>query len=148
MLAAAGSTRMPVSRLPHRITSADGSLKVRRRGRSVARDRGRRSAVWELIEAHLDHNRIDGTVGFATAPAVTATCPMPIAGHRFASSPHPTSAPLSVNRTRRVFIHVRQWIPSLPPDSSPEPGSIKRKGRQQASLVRFLSAIETILPTA
>lgn len=95
MLAAAGSTRMPVSRLPHRITSAGGSLKVRRRGRSVALDRGRRSAVWELIEAHLDHNRIDGTVCFATAPAVAAACPTPIADHRFASSPHPSSTHLA-----------------------------------------------------
>ena len=94
MLAAAGSSRMPGSRLPHRITPAAGSLKVRRRGRSVTLYRARSSDVWELFEAHLDHNHITGTVGFATAPAVAAACPTPIADHRFASSPHPTSAPL------------------------------------------------------
>lgn len=58
--------------LPNRITSLEEYLKVRRPGRGVALDRGRRQAVWSLVEAYRAHNRIDGTVDFAEAAAIAA----------------------------------------------------------------------------
>ena len=78
--------------LPHRITSADVYLTVRRPGHGVALDRVRRSAVWELFEDYHAQSHIDGTVCFA---AVSAACPTHTAGGRFANSPHPTSTPLA-----------------------------------------------------
>ena len=78
--------------LPHRITSADVYLTVRRPGHGVALDRVRRSAEWELFEDDHAQNHIDGTVCFA---AVSAACPTHTAGGRFANSPHPTSTPLA-----------------------------------------------------
>ncbi|PSL08463.1 UvrD-like helicase family protein [Haloactinopolyspora alba] len=47
-------------------------LRVRRSGRGVALDRGKRSAVWALIAAYRAQSRIDGSLDFAEAAAVAA----------------------------------------------------------------------------
>ena len=58
--------------LPSRITSAADYLRVRRPGRGQPLDRGRRAAVWLLVEAYRAQNRVEGALDFAEAAAVAA----------------------------------------------------------------------------
>lgn len=58
--------------LPNRVTSEAEYRRVRRPGRGLALDRGKRDAVWALIAAYRAQNRIDGTLDFAEAAAVAA----------------------------------------------------------------------------
>lgn len=58
--------------LPNRVRTLDEYLRVRRTGRGVALDRGRRTAVWELIDAYRRRSTVDGTLDFLEAAAVAA----------------------------------------------------------------------------
>jgi superfamily I DNA/RNA helicase len=58
--------------LPHRIHELDDYLLVRRPGRGVALDRGRRAAVWAVIEQARKNHRIAGALSFAEVAAVSA----------------------------------------------------------------------------
>jgi len=58
--------------LPNRVKNEAEYRRVRRPGRGVALDRGRRDAVWALIAAYRAQSRIDGTLDFAEAAAVAA----------------------------------------------------------------------------
>jgi superfamily I DNA/RNA helicase len=58
--------------LPNRIRDAAEYVRVRRPGRGIALDRAKRAAVWALIAAYRALNRIDGTLDFPEAAAVTA----------------------------------------------------------------------------
>lgn len=58
--------------LPNRITSREAYLKIRRPGRGVALDRGKRAAVWDVIEAYRAQLRIAGSVDFAEAATIAA----------------------------------------------------------------------------
>jgi hypothetical protein len=58
--------------LPHRITGKDEYLKVRRPGRGVALDRGKRSAVWDVVAACRAQARVRGGVDFPEACAIAA----------------------------------------------------------------------------
>ncbi|WEK61717.1 MAG: AAA family ATPase [Candidatus Microbacterium colombiense] len=58
--------------LPHRIHELDDYLLVRRPGRGVALDRGRRAAVWTVIEQARKNHRIAGALSFAEVAAVSA----------------------------------------------------------------------------
>ena len=97
--------------LPHRITSADDYLTVRRPGHGVALDRVRRSAVWKLFEDDHAQNRIDGTVCRAS---VSAACSTRTAGGRFANSPHPTSTPLA-GAPHSTSLHPCTAVDSITP---------------------------------
>lgn len=58
--------------LPQRIRSAEEYLRVRRPGRGIALDRGKRLAVWSLVQAYRAQGRVDGTVDFAEAASIAA----------------------------------------------------------------------------
>jgi superfamily I DNA/RNA helicase len=58
--------------LPNKIHDEAGYLRVRRAGRGVALDRGKRAAVWALITAYRAQCRIDGSLDFTEAAAVAA----------------------------------------------------------------------------
>jgi superfamily I DNA/RNA helicase len=58
--------------LPNRITSREAYYKVRRPGRGVALDRGKRAAMWDAIEAYRAQARIAGSVDFAEAATIAA----------------------------------------------------------------------------
>lgn len=58
--------------LPQRVRTLAEYLRVRRPGRGVALDRGRRTAVWELIDAYRRRAAVDGTLDFLEAAAVAA----------------------------------------------------------------------------
>lgn len=58
--------------LPNRVRTLDDYLRVRRPGRGVALDRGRRTAVWELIDTYRRRSSVDGTLDFLEAAAVAA----------------------------------------------------------------------------
>ena len=58
--------------LPNRVRTLDEYLKVRRPGRGVALDRGKRAAVWELIDAYRRRATVGGTLDFLEAAAVAA----------------------------------------------------------------------------
>ncbi|WP_420121758.1 3'-5' exonuclease [Nakamurella sp.] len=58
--------------LPNRVRTLEEYLRVRRPGRGVALDRGRRTAVWELIDAYRRRAAVDGTLDFLEAAAVAA----------------------------------------------------------------------------
>lgn len=56
--------------LPHRITTKDEYLKVRRPGRGVALDRAKRSAVWDVVAAYRAAGRAYGRVDFDEVAAL------------------------------------------------------------------------------
>jgi superfamily I DNA/RNA helicase len=58
--------------LPHRITTREQYLRVRRPGRGVALDRARRAAVWDVVAACRSQARVNGTLEFAEACAIAA----------------------------------------------------------------------------
>lgn len=58
--------------LPTRIRTEADYLRVRRPGRRVSLDRGKRAAVWAVIEAYRAQNRIEGALDFSEAAAVAA----------------------------------------------------------------------------
>ncbi len=58
--------------LPNRITTREAYLRVRRPGRGVALDRGKRSAVWDVVAACRAQARVRGGVDFVEAPAIAA----------------------------------------------------------------------------
>lgn len=58
--------------LPNRITTEDEYLAVRRPGRGVALDRGRRLKVWAVIEQARKNHRIAGGIGFGEMAAIAA----------------------------------------------------------------------------
>lgn len=58
--------------LPNRITTREAYFKVRRPGRGVALDRGKRAAVWAVIEAYRSWTNIDGSIDFTEAAAIAA----------------------------------------------------------------------------
>lgn len=58
--------------LPHRIRELDEYLLVRRPGRGVALDRGRRTAVWAVIAQARKNQRIAGALSFEEIAAVSA----------------------------------------------------------------------------
>lgn len=58
--------------LPNRIHDEAGYLRVRRPGRGIALDRGKRAEVWALIAAYRAQCRIDGSLDFTEAAAVAA----------------------------------------------------------------------------
>jgi superfamily I DNA/RNA helicase len=58
--------------LPNHVHDEASYLRVRRPGRSLALDRAKRSAVWELMAAYRARNRADGRLDFAEAAAVAA----------------------------------------------------------------------------
>jgi hypothetical protein len=58
--------------LPNRVRTLEDYLRVRRPGRGVALDRGKRTAVWELIDAYRRRATVDGTLDFLEAAAVAA----------------------------------------------------------------------------
>jgi superfamily I DNA/RNA helicase len=66
------STEYATVVLPHRITTRDRYLKVRRPGRGVALDRAKRGAVWNVIEAARAAARVRGSIDFVEASAIAA----------------------------------------------------------------------------
>lgn len=58
--------------LPNRITTREDYLRARRPGRGVALDRGKRSAVWDVVAACRAQARVSGGVDFAEAAAIAA----------------------------------------------------------------------------
>ena len=58
--------------LPHKIVTADEYFSVRRPGRGVALDRGKRAAVWAVIEQMRKDQRIAGTLGYGDVAAIAA----------------------------------------------------------------------------
>jgi hypothetical protein len=58
--------------LPNRVTTKPGYLKVRRPGRGVALDRGKRSAVWDVVAACRAQARVSGGLDFQEAAAIAA----------------------------------------------------------------------------
>ncbi len=58
--------------LPHRITTKQDYLKVRRPGRGVALDRAKRAAVWDVVAACRAQARVAGTLDFTEATAIAA----------------------------------------------------------------------------
>lgn len=59
--------------LPHRITTREQYLRVRRPGRGVALDRARRAAVWDVVAAARAAARVRGSIDFVEASAIAAT---------------------------------------------------------------------------
>lgn len=58
--------------LPNDLVDAAGYFSVRRPGRGVALDRGKRAAVWAVIEQMRKDQRIAGTIGWGEVAAVSA----------------------------------------------------------------------------
>jgi len=58
--------------LPNRIVTRDEYLRVRRPGRGVNLDRGKRDLVWQTIERHRRTARLDGKLSFREAAEVAA----------------------------------------------------------------------------
>lgn len=58
--------------LPNEITDLGAYLKVRRPGRGVSLDRGKRTAVWKVVEAYRASARAHGRVDFAEVAALAA----------------------------------------------------------------------------
>ncbi|MDQ1288832.1 MAG: hypothetical protein QG622_2398 [Actinomycetota bacterium] len=58
--------------LPNRITTEREYLRVRRPGRGVALDRGKRAAVWDVVAACRAQARVAGTLDFPEATAIAA----------------------------------------------------------------------------
>ncbi|GAB6902718.1 3'-5' exonuclease [Kineosporia succinea] len=58
--------------LPNLITTREQYYRARRPGRGVALDRGRRKAVWEVVQARRAQARIDGVHDFAETSAIAA----------------------------------------------------------------------------
>lgn len=58
--------------LPNLITVREAYFRVRRTGRGVALDRGKRSAVWDVIEAYRSKARMDETVDFHEVATISA----------------------------------------------------------------------------
>ena len=58
--------------LPHRITTKEEYLRIRRPGRGVALDRAKRAAVWDVVAACRAQARVAGTLDFQEATAVAA----------------------------------------------------------------------------
>ena len=58
--------------LPNEITDLAQYLKVRRAGRRVSLDRGKRQAVWKVVEAYRASSRAHGRVDFAEVAALAA----------------------------------------------------------------------------
>lgn len=58
--------------LPNRITTREEYLKVRRAGRGVALNRGRRNAVWNVIESYRASAAAEGSTDFDEKAAVAA----------------------------------------------------------------------------
>ncbi len=58
--------------LPNRIRTEEEYLRVRRPGRGVALDRGKRASVWALFAAYRAQSRVAGTLDYAEAAAVAA----------------------------------------------------------------------------
>ncbi|GAA3694496.1 3'-5' exonuclease [Terrabacter ginsenosidimutans] len=58
--------------LPNEITSLTQYLRVRRPGRGVALDRGKRTAVWDVVAAYRASGRAHGRVDFAEVAALAA----------------------------------------------------------------------------
>ncbi|WP_281964351.1 UvrD-helicase domain-containing protein [Serinicoccus marinus] len=56
--------------LPQRITTETGYLRVRRTGRGVALDRGRRTAVWQVVEAYRAAARAEESTDFEEKAAI------------------------------------------------------------------------------
>jgi superfamily I DNA/RNA helicase len=66
------STEYATIVLPHRITTREQYLKVRRPGRGVALDRAKRGAVWDVITAARAAARVRGSIDFVEASAIAA----------------------------------------------------------------------------
>jgi superfamily I DNA/RNA helicase len=58
--------------LPNQITTRETYYKVRRPGRGVALDRGKRAATWNVVEAYRAQSHIAGTIDFAEAAMIAA----------------------------------------------------------------------------
>lgn len=58
--------------LPHRITTREEYLKVRRPGRGVALDRTKRSIVWDVVAACRAQARVAGTLDFPETTAIAS----------------------------------------------------------------------------
>ena len=58
--------------LPNEITDVAEYLRVRRAGRGVSLDRGKRAAVWKVVEAYRASSRAHGRVDYAEAAALAA----------------------------------------------------------------------------
>lgn len=59
--------------LPNRITSREQYLKVRRPGRSIALDRGKRGQVWDVIEAYRSTAAANGATDWDERSVIAAT---------------------------------------------------------------------------
>lgn len=68
--------------LPHRITTREQYLRVRRPGRGVALDRAKRATVWDVIAAARAAARVRGSIDFVEASAIAATHLDRVAGDR------------------------------------------------------------------
>lgn len=66
------STEYATIVLPHRITTRQEYLRVRRPGRGVALDRAKRAAVWDVIAAARAAARVHGGIDFVEACAIAA----------------------------------------------------------------------------
>src|SRR5690606_22984698 len=58
--------------LPNEITTLTQYLRIRRPGRGVALDRGKRTTVWEVIAAYRASGRAHGRLDFAEVAALAA----------------------------------------------------------------------------
>lgn len=58
--------------LPHRITSKDEYLRVRRPGRGVSLGRAQRAAVWDVVNAYRSSAAVEGKVDFGEVCAISA----------------------------------------------------------------------------
>ncbi|WP_328812285.1 3'-5' exonuclease [Rhodococcus sp. NBC_00297] len=58
--------------LPHGITERDGYLRVRRGGRGVSLNRGKRNAVWDVIESYRSGAAASGYADFEEKAAIAA----------------------------------------------------------------------------
>lgn len=58
--------------LPQLITTREAYFRARRTGRGVALDRGKRAAVWDVIESYRAKARMDETIDFHEAAAIAA----------------------------------------------------------------------------
>lgn len=58
--------------LPHQITRLSDYLRVRRSGRGVALDRGKRAAVWSVVQAYRVKARAAGATDFVEKAAIAA----------------------------------------------------------------------------
>ncbi|MGO1850949.1 3'-5' exonuclease [Microbacterium sp.] len=69
--------------LPHEVRDLDEYLAIRRPGRGVALDRGRRVKVWAVIEQARKNHRIAGSLSFGEIAAVSSAW-LRSSGERFA----------------------------------------------------------------